>query len=256
MHSSCEWRDYYETNAASLLEIPWHVGADLTKNEREAIGQSVQGFQAGESSEGRHLYRYAEKYVESSGDRDYLVAIKLFIAEEQRHARDLARFLQINDVPTLKTTFPDRVFRKLRHLCGGLEISIAVLITAEIIAKVYYAALQQATESAVLRSLCEQILRDELKHVEFQAEQLGKLRYRRHLLLHWTTMGLQRFLYLGTCIVVWHFHKTAFRKGEYGFRRFWKECWVEFNEAFAISKLACGQTQEKCDTIGAKYNAK
>ena len=256
MHSSCEWRDYYEKNARSLLEIPWDVGGDLTKNERDAIGESVQGFQAGESSEGRHLYRYAEKYADISGDRDYLAAIKLFIAEEQRHARDLARFLHLNDIPTLKTTFPDRVFRKLRHLFGGLEISIAVLITAEIIAKVYYAALQQATDSVVLRSLCEQILRDEMRHVEFQAEQLGKLRYRRHPVLHWITMGLQRFLYWGTCVVVWQFHKAAFRKGHFGFRRFWKACWAEFHDAFAISKCACDETWEQFDTIGGEQHAK
>lgn len=236
MHSSLEWREYYEQNAKSLLTIPWDIGADLTDAERREIAASVQGFQAGESSEGRHLFRYAEAYAKTTGDHDYLAAIRLFIAEEQRHARDLARFLQLNDIPTITTTFPDRVFRKLRHVVGGLEISIAVLITAEIIAQVYYSALRQATDSAVLRTLCDQILRDERKHVEFQAEQLGKLRCRRRALFRWITMGMQRFLYWGTCLVVWHFHKRAFRKGQFSFRRFRSSCWTEFNEAFAISR--------------------
>lgn len=252
MQSSGEWRDYFEKNAASLLDIPWQHGSDLTKVEREAIAASVQGFQAGESSEGRHLYRYAELYSEASGDREYLSAIKLFIAEEQRHARDLARFLETNNIPILKTTFPDQVFRKLRHLFGGLEISIAVLITAEIIAKVYYAALKQATNSIVLRTLCSQILSDELKHVEFQAEQLGKLRCHRSSFWLSATMGLQRFLYFGTCIVVWCFHRKAFRKGEFGFRRFWKMCWLEFNQAFAITAQTCQEAKRRAveaDTI-------
>ncbi len=238
MHTSLEWREYYEHNANSLLDIPWDIGSELNDDDRNAIAASVQGFQVGESSEGHHLYRYAEEYAEKNDDRDYLAAIKLFIAEEQRHARDLARFLQLNDIPTIKTTFPDRVFRRLRHMIGGLEISIGVLITAEIIAKVYYAALQQATNSAVLHTLCDQILRDELKHVEFQAEQLGKLRCRRKRPLQWITMGTQRFLYCGTCIVVWRFHSRAFRKGGFNFRRYWRSCWTEFNDAFAISKRA------------------
>lgn len=238
MHRSLEWHEYYQQNAKTLLNIPWKIGAELSDDERNAIFRSVQGFQAGESSEGRHLYCYAAKFAEESGDYDYLNAIKLFIAEEQRHARDLGRFLQQNDIPILRTTFPDRVFRKLRQMCGSLEISIAVLITAEIIAKVYYAALRQATKSSVLNTICEQILHDESKHVEFQAEQLGKLRSRRNLLFQWITMSMQRFLYWGTCIVVWHFHKKAFRRGGFNFHRFWRSCWIEFDDAFAIAKCA------------------
>ena len=233
LRTSHEWREYFEQNAKSLLDIPWEVGGDLTDNERSVIAASVQGFQVGESSEGRYLYRYAEKYVKQSNDYDYLAAIKLFIAEEQRHARDLARFLHQNDIPTIKTTLPDLVFRKLRHLFGGLEISISVLITAEIIAKVYYAALQQATNSVILYTLCDQILHDELKHVEFQAEQLWKLRRRRQWLFQWITMGMHCFLYGGTCIIVWQYHKKALRKGDFNFRRFWRSCWVEFKDAFA-----------------------
>lgn len=254
MPTSLEWREYYEQNAQSLLDIPWGQGAELTNDERSAIAASVQGFQAGESSEGRHLYRYAEKCAEESGDHEYLVAIKLFIAEEQRHARDLARFLQQNDIPTVKTTFPDRVFRQLRQLFGGLEISIAVLITAEIIAKVYYAALKQATNSNVLRTLCDQILRDEAKHVEFQAEQLGKLRCRRKPVFQQITMGIQRVLYWGTCIVVWHFHKKALCKGDFNFRRFWRSCWAEFNDAFAISKRVIDSISKRTGAIEPEQN--
>ena len=235
MHSSLHWREYYERNANSLLDIPWELGAELTDDERRSIASSVQGFQAGESSEGRHLFRYAKAYAEEAGDQDYLEAIKLFIAEEQRHARDLAHFLKQNDIAVIETTFPDRVFRRLRHMFGGLEISIAVLITAEIIAKVYYLALQKATGSVVLNTLCEQILRDEKKHVEFQAEQLGRLRTGRWRLFQWMTMGLQRFLYWGTCIVVWFFHKRAIRRGGFKFRRYWSACWAEFNQAFEMS---------------------
>ena len=74
MRTSREWREYYEQNAASLLDIPWNVGGDLTQVERQAIASSLQGFQAGERSEGRHLYRCAEKYAEESGDHEYVGA--------------------------------------------------------------------------------------------------------------------------------------------------------------------------------------
>jgi hypothetical protein len=236
MLSSLEWRKYYEENAHSLLEIPWNIGHELTDEEQRAITSSVQDFQAGESSEGRHLFEYAKAYARHTGDHEYVDAIRLFIAEEQRHARDLARFLQINAIPLVKTTFTDRIFRSLRQILGGLEISIGVLVTAEIIAKVYYAALQNATNSVVLQTLCQQILKDEVKHVEFQVERLGMLRAKRNWLLLKCTMMAQRFLFWGTCFVVWMFHHKVFTKSGYGFKKFWRCNWTEFEDAFKMAQ--------------------
>ena len=93
MRSSLEWQKYYEQITHSRLEIPWDIGCEVTNEEREVIASSVQDFQAGESSEGRHLLQYAKTYSEQTGDFEYVEAIRLFIAEEQRHARDLAHFL-------------------------------------------------------------------------------------------------------------------------------------------------------------------
>ena len=243
MLTSLEWKKYYEENARSLLEIPWQIGYELTEEEQKAIASSVQDFQAGESSEGRHLFQYSRNYAEQTGDYEYVEAIRLFIAEEQRHARDLAHFLQINGIPLVKTTFTDGVFRRLRQLLGNLEISIAVLITAEIIAKVYYLALRDATNSQILQTLCKQILQDEVRHVEFQAERLGMLRAERNWFSLTMTNRLQRYLFWGTCLVVWIFHRKVFLKSGYSFLEFWKHCWREFNEAFQISRDVIRLTQ-------------
>ncbi|MEX0700974.1 MAG: ferritin-like domain-containing protein [Planctomycetales bacterium] len=232
MPSSLEWRLHFEHNALTLLEIPWQFGEELTAAEKSAIGRSLAEFQAGESSEGKHLHRFAREYAERTGDHEYLVAIRVFIAEEQRHGRDLGRFLTLNGIPLVRTTFADRVFRKLRRFLGGLESSIAVLIVAEIIAKVYYAAIRDATESRVLRRLCEQILQDEEAHVRFQAEQLATLRRGRGRIAHVLTMAAQRFLFDGTVLVVWWAHRRAVRKGGLSFARWWRGCRREFVVAF------------------------
>jgi len=254
MLTSLEWRKYYEENAHSLLEIPWDIGHELTDEEQRAIASSVQDFQAGESSEGRHLFQYAKDYAERTGDHEYVEAIRLFIAEEQRHARDLAYFLQINGMPLVKTTFTDGVFRRLRQFLGGLEISIGVLVTAEIIAKVYYAALKDATNSVVLQTLCSQILRDEVKHVEFQVERLGILRARRNWLLLKGTVATQRFLFWGTCIVVWIFHNKVFRKSGYNFGDFWWANWIEFEEAFQMAQDVIERLKSDNNLIGLQQN--
>jgi hypothetical protein len=42
-----------------------------------------------ESSEGKHLYHAAQRYVYRIGAPEYVLAIAAFIREEQRHAGDL-----------------------------------------------------------------------------------------------------------------------------------------------------------------------
>ena len=228
--TSNAWVQHFAKNAKSLLEIPWERGAELSEAERKAIATSVQEFQRGESSEGGYLYRCAREYADQHSDPEYVQAIRLFIREEQRHARALGQFLTLAGIPLLKRTWPDAVFRKLRHM-GHLEVSICVLITAEIIAKVYYAVLREATRSTVLRRLCDQILHDELAHVEFQAERLAILRRGRSVWRLKAAHGLQRFLFSGTCLVVWWKHRKAMKSGGFGFSRFWTSCWREMRDA-------------------------
>jgi hypothetical protein len=235
MRCSLEWRIYFEANAQALLSIPWQIGPDLNAAEISALSRSISEFQAGESSEGRHLFGLARDYASKTGDLEYLKAIGLFIAEEQRHARDLGRVMTMNGIPLVKTTFTDRAFRRLRHTHRKLEISVGVLITAEIIAKVYYLILREATQSAILRRLCDQILQDEVRHVEFQAEQPARLRSGRGKVLSGVTIALQRFLYFGTVLVVWVFHRAAIRRGGCAFNRWRKLCWFEFERALGTS---------------------
>ena len=242
MTRSLQWRQYFEANAQTLLDIPWHLGRELTPDEVAAISKSLQEFQVGESSEGRHLFRYAQAYAAASGDHEYVNAIRLFIAEEQRHARDLATFLQLNGIPLVRTTFADSVFRRLRKVFAGLEISIAVLITAEIIAQVYYDVLRAATGSKILRRLCDQILQDELRHVQFQSEQLQILRAKHGAFRGLVTKSLQRFLFFGTVLVVWVSHRQVIRRAGMGLLGWWRACWRTFNAAFSGELVAIPAT--------------
>src|SRR4051795_7769788 len=91
--TSGQWCYYYHRNAERRLPLPWRRGAGLTASEREAVAASIQDFQLGESSEGRNLLRRAADYADRTDDPEYLEAMRLFVGEEQRHARTLGRFL-------------------------------------------------------------------------------------------------------------------------------------------------------------------
>src|SRR5947209_4633316 len=116
--TSAQWREYFRRNARSLLPIPWERGVKLAAEERQAIAQSVQQFQLGESSDGSQFLCRGREYAAASGDRQYLFALRRFIAEEQRHGRDLGRVLELAGVPTIRSAWADTVFRWLRHTAG------------------------------------------------------------------------------------------------------------------------------------------
>jgi len=232
INSSGQWGRYFRHNNQCLLGLPWDAGAEVTDAERDAIASSVAEFQLGESSEGRHLVAAARRYAERTGDAAYVEALRLFIGEEHRHARDLGRFMDLAGIGRAGKAWPDTVFRWLRRR-AGLETSVVVLVTAEVIAEVYYAALREATGSRVLRRLCDQILSDEVEHVNFQTQRLAIVRRGRRRWRVAAAQAAHRFLMAGTCFVVWHKHGRAMRAGGYSFRRFWRETWRHMRQALA-----------------------
>ncbi|CAN5882635.1 hypothetical protein BH23ACT11_BH23ACT11_22270 [soil metagenome] len=227
--NSREWLERFRGNEEP--EVLPEGGPKLTEAGQEAVILSVQKFQLGENSEGKNLHRRTGEYAEENEDPEYLLTIEYFIREEQRHARYPRDFLASEGFGTIKKRWADSVFRKLRNL-AGLEVSVAVLVTAEIIAKVYYAALNEATRSPMLRAICNRVLRDEEAHVSFQAERLAILRHDRPKPGMTLTRLLPRVLFFGAVLVVWRNHGKTMRRG--GFRRYWKRCWEEFRSATEI----------------------
>jgi hypothetical protein len=226
--STQDWVDHFRWNGSVAMRIPWHIGPDLSDEERAAIAHSIQMFQLGEYAEGRHLMRYAKRWADRTGDTLYPEAIRMLIAEEQRHAGVLGRFMEINGIARIKRGCTDGIFWQARNLFGSLEVSISVLVSAEIIAKIYYPALSEATASIVLRAICEQIHREEIAHVEFQTEQLARIRAGRRAYGIWATRFFHRMLFYPTLIVVGLSHRTAMRRGGLSLWQFFLRCHREF----------------------------
>jgi hypothetical protein len=231
--TSGQWCYYYHRNTERLLPLPWRRGAELTEAECDAVAASLQDFQLGESSEGRHLLRRAAVHAERTDDPEYLEAMRLFVREEQRHARTLGRFLRLAGIEPLQRSRLDTAFRLLRRL-AGLVLSITVLLVAETIGKVYYRALRRATGSPLLRRICDQLLRDEVRHMRFHAERLALVRRGRARWRVWLAHAGHRLLYGGACLLVWVKHRRALRAGGLGFVSFWRECRQELRGVLRV----------------------
>ncbi len=231
MKSSLFWKKHFKRTRDGDSSITWEIGASLTDDERKAIVASVQEFQMGERSEGKNLMRFAIQHAISSGDTEYPKALRYFIYEENRHASDLQRFLEAIGEKTIRKSWINRIFSKTRRL-AGLELSISILVTAEVVATVYYAALAAATDSILLKSLCRKILRDEDWHIQFQFQRLGLLRWNRSKVQNRFAKTLHGVLLFLTLIAIWPKHGRVFRRGGMGFRRLVSETFCELHVGF------------------------
>jgi hypothetical protein len=227
--SSLDWCRYYERNDKDRLQIPWERGGEITDAERDAISASLAAWQLGETSEGTHLLAAARNYATRIGDSLYVEAVTLFIREEQRHGSEIGRFLDLAGVPRLRKNWGDSLFRGVRYFMPTMEVWTTPVVMVETLAMVYYNSVRKATGSAVLQTLCRQILRDEVKHLRFQCERLAIL-----LSAHPKPVReiLYRFMQVCFAIVatlVWMGHRKVFRAGGHTFRTYWREAWARMN---------------------------
>ncbi|MGK7900431.1 MAG: hypothetical protein AB4352_03265 [Hormoscilla sp.] len=156
--TSADWLAYFEDNRYNLLALPWNTPYFLTAEEKAAIAHSIQKFQLGEQSEGTNLLKATRSDVERSGDTEFFQAMKLFIGEEQRHARDLGNFLQREGIPLRKKHWSDRLFRRFRRGVN-LEIALRVLLTAEIIATIDFKPCKQRLNRLFYRNFANKFSR-------------------------------------------------------------------------------------------------
>lgn len=230
--TSAEWVAYFKANAASLRSIPWGSGAGATAEETEAIAASLRAWQLGETSDGSHLLAAAERYAAQTADPEYVTAVQLFIAEEQRHGSDLGRFLDLANVPRASADWGDSLFRAFRYALPSMEVWATPVVMVETHALVYYNAIRRATGSPVLRAVCEQILADEVPHIRFQCERLAVLHRHRSGWLRGLTGLFHRLFFAAVTLAVWVGHRRAYRAGGYTFGRFWAAAWRKMGYAW------------------------
>ena len=103
-----------------------------------------------------------------------------------------------------------------------------MLTTAEIISAIYYQALGQATDSKLLRSICDQILIDEAYHLQFQTQTINALTANHSKISKWLSKTYHRILLEGTIQLVWYSHQAVLQAGGFSKSRFRVNCITEF----------------------------
>ncbi|MEU6808976.1 ferritin-like domain-containing protein [Streptomyces sp. NPDC046831] len=194
-----------------LGDPDWALGATL----HPAVWAGIQRFQVGEDGDGAHLVAKAD----GAGDPDYARAVRLFLAEEQNHARLLARLLAAGGVPTLTGHWSDTAFVRLRRLMG-LRTELLVLMIAEVIALRYYRALRDGVRDPLTSEVARRILADEQRHVPFHCERLRAALAELPRPVRRPVMALWRLLLLAVSAAVAANHGRALRRLGLGRARF------------------------------------
>ncbi|MFG2485579.1 ferritin-like domain-containing protein [Streptomyces virginiae] len=148
---------------AALGDPDWEKGAQLPAD----IVRSIQKFQVGEDGDGSALTAKADL----AGDPVYSQAVRLFIAEEQNHARMLKLLLAAGGAQTLDGHWSDAAFVRVRRLLG-LRVELLVLMIAEVVALGYYQALRDGASDPLTTEVAGRILADEERHVPFHCLRL------------------------------------------------------------------------------------
>jgi hypothetical protein len=231
--TSYDWVEYFYQNAPEPL-LPWDDGIRLSGAEKRAVIASIQQFQLGEGASGVRMLERARRFSRETGDLGLIAALKLFLREEQRHSKILARFLQMEHAPCLHKQWVHGVFRWMRGL-AGLELCLKVLVTAEVLARPYYAALRDATGSPLLKSICQRIFDEEGAHLSFQAFALNRFQQRHRRLTQALIKISHVALLAATAALVWAEHHAVFRSAGRTFLQFWSETWREFDSLYRAS---------------------
>ncbi|SER50906.1 ferritin-like domain-containing protein [Streptomyces qinglanensis] len=201
-----KWTRRFEDEDArrqALGDPDWEQDATLPP----AVWTSIQRFQVGEDGDGANLIDKADQ----AGDPDYGQAVRLFIAEEQNHARLLARLLTAGGVATLPGHWSDVVFVRLRRLMG-LRTELLMLMIAEVVALRYYRVLRDGTDDALTTEVAGRILADEQRHVPFHCERLHASLAELPRPARRPTMALWRLLLLAVSLFVAADHGSALRR--------------------------------------------
>ena len=212
MKNSNYWIGYFKANAFEK-RINWDLKPNITPAEMCSILPSLQAWQLGETSEGKHLITASTKYAHAIGDLPYIEAVKLFIKEEQKHGNNLGIYLDRIGQPRVTKNWGDSLFRKVRYFNTNMEIWTLAVVVVESTAQIFYQSLKDATNCELLKQICNDVLIDEAYHITFQTERLAIIyEGKNNFSKAWRRIVYKYFFY-ATATLVWIGHRKLFKAG-------------------------------------------
>lgn len=235
MRTSQHWLEHFNANI-NIQRVNWRLTPSLTENERICILSSLQAWQLGETSDGSHLLKASRKYANKIGDGYYLKAVELFIKEEQKHGKNLGKYLDLIGEKRIKKNWADTLFRKIRYFNSSMELWTLAVITVESTAQVFYQSLKDATDCELLKQICTDILIDEAFHIDFQFERFYLMYDCKGKIFKFLCYYLYKVFFFTTITVVWFAYRRCFKAGRNGLLPYWRKMNLKFKKTIGRLK--------------------
>jgi hypothetical protein len=162
------WRQHFELNRTRVLPENLERLDEIPVAWRGALASSLARCQLNESGEGRIVHEVDSARLPSI-DADYRAALKLFVAEEGRHARILGYVVRGLGGRLLTHTWTAHLFAFARRLMG-LRLKLLVLLAAEVVGSGLYGLLASRLPDSPLRRALEELREDERHHLRFHGD--------------------------------------------------------------------------------------
>jgi len=161
--------------------------------------------------------------------------VKLFIKEEQKHGRNLGRYIDSIGESRLKKDWGDSLFRKVRYFNTSMELWTISVLIVESAAQIFYQALHDATDCKLLRAICMDILIDEAHHIKFQNERLLQIFENKGFYSRSIRIGLYGVLFFLTIHAIWFGHNKVFKAGGLSKKEFMRQMCYKFFSSLKYS---------------------
>ena len=228
------WRKRFETRANR--ELPTlDTSADYSELPA-SLARSLAVFQLGESGGGTVIEQANESALDSVNE-DYAEAVRLFVAEEHRHANLLAMCVRLLGGELIRKNWTQRLFLFSRRLIG-LRLKVLVLLAAEVVGICYYSSIAAKLGPGPVRRWLSEMVEDERSHLEFHClflqSQVTSAWRRRLFTAVW------RIVMVTAAIVVMIDHRQTIKDLGLGFRCTWQR-WMAFSQMgrAARNRRAC-----------------
>jgi hypothetical protein len=221
-----QWLAYFECNRDNRAAVRFPQGITVSPDLREPLLHSLQRFQIGETGAGQHLGEYAR----SIKNPIYEKCIDLFVKEEQAHAGVLAEMINAMDGTVISYHWSAFAFKCLRRMLG-LKTEIFILLTAEIIGKVFYHSCSRKISDRQMSDGFSLLVVDEIAHLEFQTEFLAnQLAHLPRPVRFGIALGFACVFYT-SCLVFVADHRRTLSALNITSREFINECRSHFRKA-------------------------
>ncbi|SNT15884.1 hypothetical protein SAMN05421640_2569 [Ekhidna lutea] len=234
IHSSSFWQNHFEENL-KIKRIDWEIQPSLTYKEKKKILYSLKAWQLGETSDGAHLLAACRRYSKQVNEPAYPDIVKLFIKEEQKHGKNLGKYIDLIGETRAKKDWGDTLFRKIRYFNTSMELWTITVIIVECAAQVFYQALHDATNCTLLKSICSDILIDEAHHIKFQNERIYKILERKSFYNKAFSIGGYGILFFGIIHAIWFGHSKALKAGGITKKEFMRKMYYKFFNTLKFS---------------------